>query len=1034
MIRESLILSVALLAASAATAAATTQESLPPRSEWHTTSSSVEAPAIASRFAIDGDETTRWGGAFSAGHWLQVDLGREANVGGARLHWDSAFAAGYAIDASRNGSTWQTVYRTEDATGDVDYVFFAATRARYLRLASLPRTADWGVSLFEFEPIAAADVPRVGGLVDTASPWTTGASHALTHAGPAYELRVDFPRAIATAGLDVEWAAARRSAVLEARCADGTWQLLARDPQPLGDSSYLAARAPVDASALRLRVAAAPGATPSLRRIRLLGPKRVLTPMKQYEIAAAHAHRDLFPASLHGEQVYWTAVGIPAGVQKSIFDEYGDIEAFKGSPLVQPLWRARDGRSAAAYGKPLQHSLREGWMPLPAVEWSPQAGLVLRSEALAVEQGGAPVTLARYRLRNDGKSRIAGRLALLVRPMQMNPPWQNGGVSPVRDAAIDRDGDSAGVRINGRTLLESLTPVSASGASPFGAYGAGEITRFAAAGTVPAQAQAHDDDGLAAAMLAYDIDLEPGAQRDVVVAFALGGERIDVRAEHLPAAPSIERAALLAGADAGAAFDALATRSADGWRARLGKVEFQLPDRTLVDLLRAQGAYMLVNQTGHALQAGPRNYDRSFIRDGSATAAALLRLGDARTARDYLAWYAAHAVHENGLVSPILNEDGSVNRGFGSDIEYDSQGEFVYLVAEIARLDGGAQGVREYAPQVKLALQFLQQLRERTLVPGYLADREAPERFRGIIAPSISHEGYSTPTHSYWDDYWALKGWHDGAWLAREWGDAETARWAQAQYAALRESMQASVRATMAWKHSDIIPASADAGDGDPAGVSIALDPCGQQDLLPAEALDRTFTRYLDEVRQREKPGSLYAYTPYELRNVLSYVHLDRPRDADELLRDLLAGRRPREWQVFAEVVHSRLRHPGYLGDMPHTWIGSEYVRTIIGMLLHEADDALELLPGAPPQWLAGDGLRVGGLPTAYGKLTFAARDFGGALHVTLDPGVRNSAVVVRWPSRRKPAHVSVDGAAQMQFDADGIRLAAPFRELIAQW
>src|SRR5258708_19854662 len=148
-------------------------------------------------------------------------------------------------------------------------------------------------------------------------------------------------------------------------------------------------------------------------------------------------------------------------------------------------------------------------------------------------------------------------------------------------------------------------------------------------------------------------------------------------------------------------------------------------------------------------------------------------MGLASIAREYLRWYAAHAVQENGLVSPILNDDGTVNRGFGSDLEYDSQGEFVALVAEVARLDGGAASVREYLPKVRRTLEFLQQLRERTLVPGYLGTSEAPERFRGIIAPSISHEGYSTPTHSYWDDYWALKGCHDGAWLAREWTDQQ---------------------------------------------------------------------------------------------------------------------------------------------------------------------------------------------------------------------------------------------------------------------
>ena len=104
-------------------------------------------------------------------------------------------------------------------------------------------------------------------------------------------------------------------------------------------------------------------------------------------------------------------------------------------------------------------------------------------------------------------------------------------------------------------------------------------------------------------------------------------------------------------------------------------------------------------------------------------------MGQASVARDYLRWYAEHAVRANGLVSPILNDDGSNYLGFGSDIEYDSQGQFIWLVAEIARLDGGPATVSDYRPHVTRAMRFMQELRERTLVPGYMSDKPAPERF-----------------------------------------------------------------------------------------------------------------------------------------------------------------------------------------------------------------------------------------------------------------------------------------------------------------
>lgn len=1023
------------------TAVQASDDALPPRQEWRASSSSQQVAALAPAHAIDGDPKTRWGGAFSPGHWLQVDLGRESSVGGVLIHWDSGFATSYTLQTSVDGKRWQVAYTSTDSRGDTDYLFFPAAKARYVRLASMPRTADWGVSVFEFEPLAAGDAARISGLAgrdDPAALWSAGTPRAVQGAGSkpgTRTLDIALPRALPMAGLEVWWGGPRDGATLEARDASGTWTLLAEDPGSRGELSYLAPREVHTAAALRLTVGEA-GAAPAIKRLRLLGPKQVMTPTKRYEVVAARAHRELFPSSLHQQQVYWTAVGVPAGRQKSIFDEYGNLEPFKGAPMLQALWRDASGRAAIADQAERSHALREGWMPMPSVQWTAQPGLEMRNEAFAVEQSGQPVTLVRYRLRNTGAQAVDGTLSLVLRPLQVNPPWQHGGVSPIREVAIEGPAGRTDVRVDGRVLFSSLSQVDARGAAPFGRHGEHEITAHVAAGTVPDALQARDEDGLAAAVLDYRVQLAPGAHRDVVVAFPLGTQRLDPKKGLLPEAPAVDRAALVGpDGDAGAGFDKVAETVAEQWQSRFGALGLSLPDRSLIDMLRAQGAYMLINQTGPAMQPGPRNYDRSFIRDGSATASILLRTGQARVARDYLRWYSDHAVHPNGLVSPILNDDGSVNTGFGSDIEYDSQGEYIALVADVARYDGGADTVRDYLPQVRLAMKFMQELRERTMVPGYMADQPAPQRFHGIIAPSISHEGYSSPTHSYWDDYWALKGWHDGAWLAEQWGDQETAKWAREQYAALRTSVAASIRATMAWKGTDFIPAAADLGDGDPTSVSIALDPTGQQDLLPVDALQRTFARYLDDVRARDKPDALYAYTPYEMRNVLTYVHLNQPRQAEELLQSLVRHRRPLPWQVLAEVVHSRLRHPGYLGDMPHTWIGAEYARTIFGMLVHEGDDALSLLPGTPPSWVTGEGLKVEALPTAYGALSMTARQRGSELSVTLGPGLRdNAALRVAWPSRTKPTSVIVDGAPVADYDADGVSLERPFRSLEARW
>lgn len=982
----------AVLATQAAAAAG-----LPPRSEWQASASAPTPPALAAGQAIDADAKTRWGGAFSAGHWWQLDLGRSAAVGAVRLHWDSAFATGYRILASEDGTRWRTAFETRDGLGGHEIAVFAPVQARWLRLASLDETADSGTSLFEFEPLAAEESPRLAGSAGSA-PWQGVQPTRLS----VPRLLLELPRPLKLAGLEVDWAAPRRGARLEARDEAGRWHEVDRDTGPQGERSVLAAQAPFVARALRLSV----DGPAVLRRLRLLGEDHVATPLARYAARLQRVAPAAAPPVLLARQVYWTVVGVPAARRKALLDEYGSLEPYKGGPMLQPLWRDRAGAVAAQTAKPV-HRLREGWMPMPALDWAPREDLQITTEAFAGGTADSPLTLWRHRLVNRGASTAEGDFVVVVHPAQVNPAWQHGGQAALHALRLDGGTLRAGERI----VAQALTPPEAAGVAAFAPRTA---LQHALAGTSPAARQVHDAQGLASALLRWRVRLAPGQSREIVLA-------VPPAASPLALAPG--------------RFDALADEAAAGWRARLGAVSLTLPEADAAALLRAQAAYILVNQSGPAMQPGPRNYDRSFIRDGSASAIVLARLGLPGAAREYLRWYAAHAVRADGLVSPILDADGSVNRGFGSDIEHDSQGQFVNLVAEIARTDGGPAGVREFEPQVKLALRFLAALRERTLVPGYEAAREAPERFRGLVAPSISHEGYSVPTHSYWDDFWALRGWQDGIWLARAWGDAAFADWAAAQYEALRASVAASVRATMAWKRIDFVPASADLGDPDPTSISIAMDPAGQAELLRADALARTFDGYVAEVARRAAPGSLWAYTPYEWRNVPSLVRLGRARDAQAVMRHLLAGRRPAGWQVMAEVVHSRERFAGYIGDMPHTWVGAEAVRALLALLLRDDADALRLLPGLPEAWLAGEGLALAGLPSSRGRIELRARREGARLLVTLGAGLDPATPVhLAWPGALPPRRVTVDGREQAAFDAAGIMLASPFRNLEATW
>ncbi len=306
-------LAQALLLPTLALAAAVSAQNLPPRAQWQASASSQQVPAMAISHLIDNDPKTVTGGAFSPGHWFQIDLGKPALLAGARLTWDVSNPEAYSLQTSIDGKQWQTAYVMADSLGGIETLYFAPRQARYLRLASPQRTSDWGVSVFEMEPLDTSLSARLTGLDATqaAALWQGGGTVALP-AGQdgSHTLNITLPRAQASTGLAVDWANVHGAARLQARDAHGRWHDLARDAQAATrQQSWLAADAPLDLQALRLTVE---GDAPQIKRIRLLGPKAVMTPMKRYQIVASGAQRALFPASLHMQQTYWTAVGVRA--------------------------------------------------------------------------------------------------------------------------------------------------------------------------------------------------------------------------------------------------------------------------------------------------------------------------------------------------------------------------------------------------------------------------------------------------------------------------------------------------------------------------------------------------------------------------------------------------------------------------------------------------------------------------------------------------------------------------------------------------
>jgi len=172
----------------------------------------------------------------------------------------------------------------------------------------------------------------------------------------------------------------------------------------------------------------------------------------------------------------------------------------------------------------------------------------------------------------------------------------------------------------------------------------------------------------------------------------------------------------------------------------------------------------------------------------------------------------------------------------------------------------------------------------------------------------------------------------------------------------------------------DYIPGCVELGDFDATSTTVALWPCGELGRLPRPALDRTFDLYWERfVRRRDDPSFAWTdYTPYELRCVGSLVLLGEVARAREALDFFMKDRRPPAWNQWPEVVHRKPRTARFIGDLPHTWCGSDFLNSVRMMFLfeRESDNALVLLAGVPESWVSSEPVGFRNMPTYGGRVS----------------------------------------------------------------
>lgn len=791
-------------------------------------------------------------------------------------------------------------------------------------------------------------------------------------------LTIDFGAARDYGGVILHWRGGAPDYVVETSADARAWTIRRRVSNGDGEDDPVALP---ETEARYLRIV--PAGPVRLAEVEIMPPAFGASANGFIAELARRAPRGSYPRGFT-EQSYWTLIGTDGGHDSALISEDGAIEVAKGAFSIEPFVTVGDRRYGWADVTATQ-SLAEGYLPIPSVTWT-TPDWTLETRAFADASVAKGRVLARYTLTNRSARPRRAEIALAVRPFQVNPPAQflsqTGGVSAI-DAVAWSQGRLSVTGADGRrTAVIPITPPARITAAAFGTRARG-----------PA---AVDPIGLAAATLAYPVTLPAHGHATVLIAVPFPG------AAPVRITP--------------AAFDRAERATAAIWRDRLNRVALAVPPgkQALADTLRSSLAHILMSRDGPILRPATRSYARSWIRDGAMISEGLLRLGQTQAVAAYADWY-SRKLFASGKVPCCVDFKGA-----DPVPENDSQGEYIFLVTELYRFGGDRAALARHWPAVAAAARYMETQRATT--------QGAVPWLRGLMPPSISHEGYSArPEYSLWDDFWALRGYKDAAFAARALGKPEAATIAGQRDAFQRDLLAAIDAAARHW-NIGFIPGATSLGDFDATSTTVALSPAGAQAQLDPRLLAGTFDRYWDAFRARaDRREPWQDYTPYELRSVAAMVRLGHRERVDPLLDFFMADRRPAGWNQWAEVVGRDPRAVRFIGDMPHAWISSDFIRSALDMIAYQRfeDDALVLGAGLSEGYLAGRGTAVRGLRTPYGTLDFTIRSGPHGLTATIGGTARPpGGFVLPWPFASPHGAATVDGAAGRWRD-DALVIAA---------
>lgn len=719
--------------------------------------------------------------------------------------------------------------------------------------------------------------------------------------------------------------------------------------------------------------------------------------------------RGFFPRYLNEEKSYWNIIGVESDEKEALINEDGMLEVDKKNFSIEPFLFVDN--TFINWNIPQKtQSLEKDYLPIPSVQWN-YNNLKLEIKSFADGKANENSTLfIIYKLKNETNQTKSGNLFLAIRPFQVNPYYQwlnfNGGVAKISSIEFNNQN----IKVNNDKFIFPLTKADNFGTATFDE---GNITEYISKNIIPSNKKVYDKFGYASGVLKYPFELKPNEEKEIFLAIPFYEDKINFNISN----------------DENENIKLVKEKLNDiinYWDQNVNYVEFNLPSSAnkIINTIKSNIAYILINKDYAGIQPGSRSYERSWIRDGSLTSSALLRFGLLKEVKEFADWYSNY-LFENGKVPCVVDK-----RGPDPVPENDSNGEYILLMKQYFNFTKDTTFLRNKYNSIRNTVSYLQYLISQRTTDYYKNGNDSIRAFYGLLPESISHEGYSAkPMHSYWDDFFALKGLKDAVDIASILGEKEDEEKFKSLRDEFKQNLYNSILLTIKNHNINYIPGCAELGDFDATSTTISIYPVGELQNLPQPYLKNTFDRYFNfSIARENKDNNWLNFTPYEVRTIGSFIFMDEIEKAHKQIDFFLKYQRPQSWNHWAEVVWKDERHPEFIGDMPHTWVGSDFLNSIRTMFVYENDFDSSVVIGAGlyQDWIdSPDGISIKNLPTYSGDLSYSIKKSVHSYsikicgeHFSIPSG---KIIIKNFNGNKLPKSVFVNGKESKDFTNDKI-------------